>query len=79
VGADGKELRLESPYGDELPAKGFDPGMDTYQAPPQEGKRSTVQVRPVAAAGCFRGVCGLFGLGWGALCVEGCGQQAVGS
>jgi aconitate hydratase len=27
VGADGREVRLESPYGDELPAKGFDPGV----------------------------------------------------
>ena len=27
VGADGREVRLESPYGDELPANGFDPGV----------------------------------------------------
>ena len=26
VGADGKEIKLEAPTGDELPAKGFDPG-----------------------------------------------------
>ncbi len=26
VGADGKEFKLESPFGDELPSKGFDPG-----------------------------------------------------
>ncbi len=26
VGADGKEIRLEPPRGDELPPKGFDPG-----------------------------------------------------
>ena len=26
VGADGKEILLEPPKGDELPAKGFDPG-----------------------------------------------------
>ena len=44
VGADGKELRLESPYGDELPAKGFDPGADTYQAPPPAGERAGVKV-----------------------------------
>lgn len=31
VGADGKEITLEPPVGDELPAKGFDPGSDTYQ------------------------------------------------
>ncbi|GBF99166.1 aconitate hydratase [Raphidocelis subcapitata] len=44
VGADGKEVKLESPYGDELPAQGFDPGVDTYQAPPAEGSRSGVKV-----------------------------------
>ena len=38
----GTKFKLESPYGDELPAQGFDPGKDTYQAPPAEG--STVQV-----------------------------------
>lgn len=34
TGADGKKFKLDSPYGDELPSKGFDPGMDTYDAPP---------------------------------------------
>ena len=39
VGADGKEITLEPPVGDELPAKGFDPGSDTYQVRRQgEGK-----------------------------------------
>lgn len=32
-GKDGKEFLLNDPYGDELPARGFDPGQDTYQAP----------------------------------------------
>jgi len=31
VGADGKEILLQPPSGDELPARGFDPGMETYQ------------------------------------------------
>ncbi|WIA43686.1 hypothetical protein OEZ86_010120 [Tetradesmus obliquus] len=44
VGADGKEISLDSPFGDELPAAGFDPGMDTYQAPPEPASRSRVQV-----------------------------------
>jgi len=44
VGADGKEVTLESPWGDELPSKGFDPGMDTYQAPPASGERTKVKV-----------------------------------
>ena len=33
-GSDGKEFKLKAPFGDELPSKGFDPGMDTYDAPP---------------------------------------------
>lgn len=33
VGADGREVALAPPSGDELPAKGFDAGEDTYQAP----------------------------------------------
>lgn len=33
-GSDGKEFKLDSPFGDELPARGFDPGQDTYEAPP---------------------------------------------
>lgn len=32
-GSDGKEFKLESPFADELPSKGFDPGSDTYAAP----------------------------------------------
>jgi len=44
VGADGREISLESPYGDELPAKGFDPGVDTYQAPPPPGERAGAKV-----------------------------------
>ena len=45
VGADGKEITLEPPYGDELPAKGFDAGVDTYQAPPGAAKRASVSVK----------------------------------
>ncbi|KIZ04123.1 aconitase 2, partial [Monoraphidium neglectum] len=44
VGADGKEVKLDSPYGDELPQKGFDAGADTYQAPPEPSTRSSVKV-----------------------------------
>lgn len=32
--ADGKKFKLKAPFGDELPSKGFDPGMDTYDHPP---------------------------------------------
>lgn len=44
VGADGREVHLESPYGDELPAAGFDPGLDTYQGLPSEADRARVKV-----------------------------------
>uniref|UniRef100_A0A069DWY8 Aconitate hydratase, mitochondrial n=1 Tax=Panstrongylus megistus TaxID=65343 RepID=A0A069DWY8_9HEMI len=43
-GADGKEFKLSDPFGDELPSRGFDPGVDTYQAPPPEGSKINVQV-----------------------------------
>lgn len=32
-GSDGQEFKLEAPFADELPSKGFDPGTDTYAAP----------------------------------------------
>ncbi|KAL6073826.1 aconitate hydratase [Balamuthia mandrillaris] len=43
TGADGKSFKLSSPYGDELPARGFDPGANTYQPPAKDA--SAVQVR----------------------------------
>ncbi|KAI0150642.1 aconitase family-domain-containing protein [Xylariaceae sp. FL1272] len=42
-GKDGKEFKLAPPSGDGLPTRGYDPGQDTYQAPPAD--RSTVQVQ----------------------------------
>lgn len=42
----GKEFKLDSPYGDELPEKGFDRGEDTYQAPPASGQSLSVNVNP---------------------------------
>lgn len=44
--ADGSKFKLESPFGDELPAKGFDPGEDTFQPPPADGSGVKVQVDP---------------------------------
>jgi len=38
----GNKFKLEPPSGDTLPARGFDPGVDTFQAPPKDG--SSVQV-----------------------------------
>ncbi|XP_048575297.1 aconitate hydratase, mitochondrial-like isoform X1 [Nematostella vectensis] len=46
TGKDGKPFKLDSPYGDELPSQGFDPGEDTYQAPPSESSGVSVDVDP---------------------------------
>lgn len=43
---DGSKFKLDAPSGDELPAKGFDPGVDTYQAPPADGSSLKVNVDP---------------------------------
>ncbi|KAI9294394.1 aconitate hydratase [Neoconidiobolus thromboides FSU 785] len=45
-GADGKEFKLSSPHGHELPPKGFNPGEETYQAPPADSSSVQVQVSP---------------------------------
>lgn len=37
---------MDSPYGDELPKNGFDPGEDTYEAPPPDGTKLKVDVDP---------------------------------
>merc|ERR1712021_183567 len=47
-GANGEEFVLESPYGDELPNQGFDPGEDTYQHPPTDGSDVSVNVDPAS-------------------------------
>ncbi len=39
ISADGKEITLAPPSGDELPKAGFDPGVDTYQV--RQGRAST--------------------------------------
>jgi len=31
---DGKDFKLKAPTGDGLPSRGYDPGQDTFQAPP---------------------------------------------
>ncbi|KAG1665181.1 Aconitate hydratase, mitochondrial [Nymphon striatum] len=46
TGKDGEKFKLQSPFGDELPTKGFDPGQDTYQAPPADGSSVSVEVSP---------------------------------
>jgi aconitate hydratase len=42
IGSDGKPFKFIDPSGNELPPRGYDPGQDTYQAPPEN--RMSVQV-----------------------------------
>uniref|UniRef100_A0AAQ5ZSK2 Aconitate hydratase, mitochondrial n=1 Tax=Amphiprion ocellaris TaxID=80972 RepID=A0AAQ5ZSK2_AMPOC len=42
----GEKFKLDPPNGDELPAKDFDPGQDTYQHPPADGSSMKVDVSP---------------------------------
>ncbi|KAK0658581.1 Aconitate hydratase [Lasiodiplodia hormozganensis] len=46
--ANGKEFKLKEPTGDGLPAKGFDPGRNTYQAPPADRSSVNVAVSPTS-------------------------------
>ena len=43
---DGSKFKFNAPSGDTLPARGFDPGVDTYQAPPSDGTGVQVDVDP---------------------------------
>ena len=45
-GSDGKEFKFSEPSGFELPAKGYDPGENTFQAPPSDGASVSVAVKP---------------------------------
>ncbi|THW47607.1 hypothetical protein D6D22_02543 [Aureobasidium pullulans] len=45
---DGNEFKLKAPTGDGLPANGYDPGMDTYQAPPKDRSQVNVAVSPTS-------------------------------
>jgi aconitate hydratase len=47
-GADGKEFMLKAPTGDGLPRNGYDPGQDTYQAPPADRSSVSVAVSPTS-------------------------------
>uniref|UniRef100_A0A3P8ZQ89 Aconitate hydratase, mitochondrial n=1 Tax=Esox lucius TaxID=8010 RepID=A0A3P8ZQ89_ESOLU len=48
VGANGERFKLEPPNGDELPAREFDPGQDTYQHPPADSTSVRVDVSPTS-------------------------------
>ncbi len=46
TGAGGEQVRLEPPRGEQLPAKGFDPGESGFLAPPADGAGVSVDVAP---------------------------------
>lgn len=43
---DGNEFKLDSPYGDELPAKGFEPDLSGYLPPTEDPSKVKVKVSP---------------------------------
>ena len=43
---DGNDFKLATPEGTGLPANGYDPGRDTYQAPPKDRQSVSVAVSP---------------------------------
>ncbi|KAJ4982610.1 Aconitate hydratase, mitochondrial protein 2 [Stagonosporopsis vannaccii] len=46
--ADGSKFKLKEPTGAGLPADGYDPGQDTYQAPPADRESVQVAVSPTS-------------------------------
>ncbi|CAH1758220.1 10045_t:CDS:10 [Entrophospora sp. SA101] len=46
IGSDGKPFRFEGPNGNDLPPHGYDLGVDTYQAPPEDHVSVQVLVDP---------------------------------
>ena len=45
---DGNDFKLTAPTGDGLPKNGYDPGRDTYQAPPEVRSQVSVAVSPTS-------------------------------
>ncbi|KAF2214399.1 hypothetical protein CERZMDRAFT_95670 [Cercospora zeae-maydis SCOH1-5] len=45
---DGKDFKLKAPTGDGLPTRGYDPGQDTFQPPPEDRASVKVQVSPTS-------------------------------
>jgi aconitate hydratase len=46
--ADGVEVLLDPPVGEVLPSKGYDPGVDTFTAPPEDASGVEVVVSPTS-------------------------------
>jgi aconitate hydratase len=45
---DGTAVTLDAPVGEVLPDRGYDPGEDTFTAPPEDGSNVTVEVSPTS-------------------------------
>jgi len=45
---DGTEVLLDAPVGEVLPAQGYDPGANTFTAPPADGSGVVVEVSPTS-------------------------------
>lgn len=45
---DGNEFKLKEPFGNGLPERGYDPGENTYQAPPKDRNAVDVKVAPTS-------------------------------
>ncbi len=45
---DGSEVSLDAPVGEVLPASGYDPGANTFTAPPVDGSGVSVEVSPTS-------------------------------
>jgi aconitate hydratase len=46
TGKNGEKFKLSLPKGEDLPSKGFDSGVDTYQAPAKDGNKVEVKIDP---------------------------------
>ena len=46
---DGTEVSLEPPVGEVLPSQGYDPGQNTFTAPPADGTGVVVEVSPTSS------------------------------
>ena len=46
---DGSEVKLEPPVGEVLPSQGYDPGQNTFTAPPADGTGVVVEVSPTSS------------------------------
>jgi aconitate hydratase len=45
---DGSEVALDAPVGEVLPDRGYDPGQNTFTAPPADGSQVSVEVSPTS-------------------------------